>query len=509
MGIAFSEYVAITSGVGGSGGVRSRDLIGRIFTTNPLVAPGVVLEFTTAAAVGTYFGTTSEEYLRALFYFGWVSKLITAAQKISFGRWVNAAVAPTIYGGAPNSTLTALQAVTAGGFTLNAGGSPAVYTALDLSAAANLAAVATALQTKIRTNAGAQYATATVTYDATRGAFNLVLGVTGAATLTVTDGAQTPLALLKWTAATGAVIGAGAAIETVTSTLAASFAISDNFGSFLFMPVLSLSQVQEAMTWNAAQNVQFIYCQRVLAVDSVTWGTAALGFAGTALTEVSGVAGDYMEMAPMIIEAATPYETRRNVSQNYMFQVFPTMPVEVTDTTRSRALNDVRVNYNGLTQENGQNIVFYQRGVLGGGPTDPVDMNVFANESWLKDKAGTQLMSLLLALGKVSANSTGRSQIIAQLVAGVIGTTKKVGTALYNGVISVGKTLTVTQIQYVTSITGDADAWRQVQTLGYWLDVVIAPYTTNDGRTEYQATYTLVYAKDDTIRKVVGSHVLV
>jgi hypothetical protein len=37
--------------------------------------------------------------------------------------------------------------------------------------------------------------------------------------------------------------------------------------------------------------------------------------------------------------------------------------------------------------------------------TDPVDMNVYANEIWLKDAAGAAILSLLLSLGKVSANA--------------------------------------------------------------------------------------------------------
>jgi hypothetical protein len=34
-------------------------------------------------------------------------------------------------------------------------------------------------------------------------------------------------------------------------------------------------------------------------------------------------------------------------------------------------------------------------------------------------------------------------------------------------------------------------------------------YVTVDGRTEWKAVYTLIYSKDDTVRKVEGSHVLI
>ena len=68
MTIPFSKYVRITSGVGASVGVRQRDLIGRLFTASAIVSPNAVLEFTDAASVGDYFGTTSGEYLRAAWY---------------------------------------------------------------------------------------------------------------------------------------------------------------------------------------------------------------------------------------------------------------------------------------------------------------------------------------------------------------------------------------------------------------------------------------------------------
>jgi len=98
MAIAASKYVSITSAIGGTGGAAQRDLIGRLFTTNELVPTSDVLEFTTLTDVGEYFGTSSVEYLRAQFYFGWVSKQITSARKISFARWADVATAPQIFG---------------------------------------------------------------------------------------------------------------------------------------------------------------------------------------------------------------------------------------------------------------------------------------------------------------------------------------------------------------------------------------------------------------------------
>jgi len=51
-------------------------------------------------------------------------------------------------------------------------------------------------------------------------------------------------------------------------------------------------------------------------------------------------------------------------------------------------------------------------------------------------------------------------------------------------------------------------AWKQVQNLGYWLGVVIEPIVV-DLVTEYQINYTLIYSKDDVIRFVQGTDILI
>ena len=382
MAISFQKYVDITSGVGGGAGVRQRDLIARIFTTNVALTVGTMAEFETLADVGTLFGTSSTEYKMASFYFGWVSKSITAAKKISFARWDD-----------------------------------------------------------------------------------------------------TPV--------TG---------ETITEVLDASTEANNNFGSFCFIPDLSVDKVEEAATWANAQNVRYMFSSKVAAADAATWSAALIGLAGTAVTLEADEADEFHELVPMTILAATDY-SKRNSVQNYMFQQFPLTPT-VTTTTLSTTYDNLRVNYYGRTQTAGQNIDFYQRGVLMGGATAPVDMNTFANEMWLKDAAGAALMSLLLSMPQVSANDGGRAQLLVVLQ-------DVIDRALFNGVISIGKPLNTTQKLYIGNMTGDELAWHQVQSIGYWVDAVLESYVTTDGRTEWKCSYTLIYSKNDAIRSVDGVHVLI
>lgn len=499
MAISITKYVDIVSGVGGSGSVRQRDLIGRLFTTNLKVPADSLVEMTTPEAVAAYFGSTSEEYLRALFYFAWISKNITKAPKIQFARWADVAAAPRIFGSKVLTTLAQFKAITTGTLTMTAGANTINLTGLNFSAATSLADVASTLQTAIRAAGGAQFVTALVAYDALAGAFNFTGTVAAAAPVSVTTGGVNDVAVkLGWGPA--AVFSPGVGIQTITEALNLSAGGSTNFGSFLFIPTLTTDQDIEAATWNAARNVEFLFCLRANDSNMDALGAALLGIAGAALT-YAPTAEQYDEMVPMIVLAATDY-TRRNAVQNYMFQQFPLLTAKVSTNALSDHLDAFRINYIGVTQTAGQLIAFYQRGVMGGGSTDPTDINTYANEMWFKDAARANILSLLLSVGRVPANVEGRAQVMAVLQ-------DVIDRALFNGVVSVGKPLTTVQKLYITDISGDDLAWYQVQNAGYWLDATVQSYVTTDGRTEWKAVYTLLYSKDDAIRKVEGSDILI
>jgi uncharacterized protein DUF3383 len=498
--------VSINSAVGGEGVVRQRELILRVMTENPLVPTQSYIEFTTAAAVGQYFTTTSTEYAYALFYFGWVNKTANSPQKISFARWANAATAPEIFGDPTVVQSVALWTpITAGSFTLTIGSNSYTLSSLNFSGVSTLAGVATIVQAAINAESGggAVWTGATVTYDATRGCFDFVGGSAAPNVITVTagTGGSDIAAQLGWLSP-GTIISNGVAAETLTQTLTNTATYSNNFLSLAFIPTLNLTQVEQVAAWVNSQNFVFMYCLPVTAANASSWYTALASYAGVAMT-LSPIAGQYPEIIPAMIAAATDY-TKQNSVQNYMFQLnFAGITASVTDLLTAQTYDNERTNYYGNTQTAGQVLSFYQRGTLMGGTNAATDQNVYVNEAWLKDAAGTSLMSLLLALPVVSANVTGQAQITGTLQAGVI------APAIFNGIISVGKTLNTTEIQYITSITGSQKAWYQVQTIGYWLNTSIQSYVTVDNRTEYEIIYTLIYADDQAIRKVVGSHILI
>lgn len=503
MAIDLSRYVQITSGVGAASSAAVRELIPRLNTTNPLLPTGGIATFGSAKEVGDYFGTTSQEYLRAVFAFGWISKSITNVPSISFARWVDAAAGSRIYGQPRAFSLGNFTSISSGAMTLTLGGVTLPITGVNLSGAASLAAVAALIQAAIRaqTGGGVAWTAATVTYDPVRGSFNFVSGTTGPDTIQVAAGAGTDVAgPLGWL--TGAILSNGAAVQTISEFLTASTNISNNFGSFAFMPSLTLNQVIEAATWNNSQenNVQFMYSVPVTPANAAGWSAALIGIGGTTLTlALPSLPNEYPEMDPMLIMGATDY-TQPNAVQNYMFQVFNQTPTVTTDLD-ANLYDNLRINYYGQTQTAGNLIQFYQRGFMMGLPVDPVDQNTYANEEWLKAQLSADLMSLLLAVPTVGANRLGQSQVLAILQSGV-------NRALDNGVISVGRPLTDVQRLYITNATNDNKAWRQVENIGYWLGVRIESYVAN-GVTQWKATYTLIYTKADAIRKIEGTDILI
>jgi hypothetical protein len=496
MAISFKKYVNITSGVGGGAAVARRDLIGRLFTTNELVPPQTIIEMTELSDVGTYFGTTSEEYKRASFYFGFISKNITRPKKISYTRWVDVATEPKIFGNTDTKAVGSFSSLTDGSFDLTIGGVTHTITT-NLTTAVTLANVATLITAQIAAESEPQFSSGVMTFDTVRNSFKFVGGVAEAATISaeVSGSGTDILTLLGFN---NGIFSNGSLVETLTDNLTSTTEISNNFGSFLFLPTLTLTQVTEVGNWNKAQNVMFQYYVAINEVDATTYYTALKDIAGIGLTVAQ--ANEYHEMMPMVVLAATNY-TKINSTQNYMFQMFSATPT-VTTTPASNTLDAVRANYYGSTQQAGQNIEFYQRGVLMGLSTDPVSMNTYANEQWFKDSAGASIMSLLLSLAKVSANIKGRSQIISTVQS-------VINEALFNGTISIGKDLNNTQKIFISEITGDDDAWMQVQNIGYWLDATIESYVAPSSLTEYKAVYTLIYSKDDAIRSVDGTHILI
>lgn len=509
MPINISYYVNIVSGVAGGLNIGTRQLIPMLFDDNPLIPSGSFVNFPNnqdgALNVKEYFGDDSEEYLRALFAFGWVSKLTTVVPSISFGRYNAVACAPQIYGD-PDATVVAVAtwgAISAGAFTLTMGSFTHSFTAMDFTGVASLAAVAAIIQAEIRTYSagGALFTSATVVYNATRGSFVLTGGATGDAAIAIVagSGGNDIAADLGWLSVE-TILAPGAAAESPADALQAMDVLNNNFGSFLFMDALSDDDLLELATVNKALNNAYMFSVPATAATATDIQAALEEIGGCTTTLVDDPNTQYDEMMPMMILGATDYN-RSNATQNYMFQQFPGVDAKVTGITLAQSYDALGVNYYANTQESGQVVNLYQRGFMNGGAQDPAYQNTYANEIWLKAAFTASLMTLLLNVTKISANRAGRAQVLNNMQS-------VINLARANGTISASRPLTPAQIALVTQFTSDPLAYRQVQNLGYWLDAQISSAVV-DGRTRYSIDYILVYAQDNVVSKINGSDILI
>lgn len=502
MAISQSKYVQITSGVGGAAAAAERESIARLFSSNSKIPAGVALEFTSAANVQLFFGSESPEYAFSVRYFGYVNKYQSTPDKISFYRYAPDGTAPFMYASVAAAPITSFQAVTDGGMILSMGGVSYTLSGIDLSSVTDYASVAAALQTAVRANTagGALWTQATVAYNAQDTAFVLTGGEVGESAIVAAQAPATGTdlsALVKWDIASAPLLSQGCAAKTITQIVSDSDSVSNNYYSFAFLETLTNDQIAEVAQWNHGQNNKYFYHQRVTPENYAAVRPLVQDYDGTSLEYDAFADDSYLSALPMANTAATDFN-RVNGTVGYMYTQLAGMPVSVSTDTLAQTLDAAYINYYGATQQAGQPLSFYQNGVLQGSVTD---QSVYANEIWLKDAMATQFLNYQIAAIKWAANKQGVS-------AGTAMAQDVMERAKNNGTFSPGKELTAVQKAYITQLTADEDAWREVYANGCYFTAKITQEIQN-GQTVYVFKYTLVYSKGDLIRKVEGSHTLI
>lgn len=494
MAISIKQYIAITSGVGGSNNVRQRDLILRIFSPNHSISPDVVLEFSNSDDVKDYFGVNSEEYKRAVKYFSYISPNIVSPKLISFARDQYEVMPTQVIGESGIYDIAKIRALN-DSITIVYNDIEYTHDSIDLSNATSLSNAASIISQKIE-KILPELSGCEITFNVLEARFEFKMSQITGAIVSFKHGVICDALGLT----NGISIKGVERSLSMVESISQAEEISDNYGSFVTIRKLELSEVIEVAEDNAAKNVKFIYSVGCSLNDATIYSSALMNIAGVSVNIINDKYPDFDEQMPCTLFAATNYNAV-NGTINYMFKEF-SATAKVTDTATAEKLDALRINYYGQTQTAGQKVDFYQRGKLMGKSTSPTDANVYANEIWLKDKVLSALMTLQMSLGKISANRTGKN-LIEGSIQGVV------GLAINNGIICSNKKLNNTQKAYIAQITNEVDAWHKVSTIGYWLGVWIEEETKQDGSIEKKCVYLLVYSKDDIIRKVEGTHSLI
>ena len=497
MSIPQGKYVAITSGVAQTQSVGRKALIPRVLTTNPLFAANTVYEFTSSADVADFAGALSAEAKFAGEYFGWISKTASQAKKISFMRYSFDALAPYLYSTKKLTPLATFKEITNGSMTVSLGGTVFNVSNVNLSAVTSYADVANTIQTAIRANTsgGALWTGATVTYNAVNVSFQLTGGETGENTINYAEASTSGSDLsdlLGWNIANAPVLSDGQDEQTVTDILNKAIDISTNFLTFGFLNASDCYDNLDAIgAWVSEQNFNYRLC----------FDLAASKYEGlTAHYNINyGIADINSAWIMSAILPATTEYNKPNAVKNYMFQQFPQQAVSVgiNDGNLYQTLDNLLVNYNGQTQKSGATIAFYQNGYN----SDGTDTAIFDNEAWLKDAISTDILNAFLGLDFISADSDGEA-----ILTGIL--ENNCDEAVRNHVFGKPKVLTSAQKAYIIQVTGDDQAYLDVQNNAYHFDVDIK--TEQQGNTTiYIGEYTLIYLKNDVIRKVEGRNILI
>lgn len=502
MSIPIKKYVAITTAIANTNGAAKKELILRCFTTNPLFATGTVYEFTQSSDVSAFAGSLSAEAKLASEYFSWISKTANQAQKISFMRYSDSALAPYMYSTRNLATLSDFKAITEGQLIVNLGGTSYTIGSILFSDATSYTDIASKLQERIRANTdgGALWTDATLEFDPVTSAFKLTGGETGVSEINYAEG--NVASLLGFDVANAPVLSNGIAAQTVTDVLNQTIDISTNFLTFGFLDSsFAYSNLDAIGVWTTGQNNQYRFCFDLGSTNYAEGIATASKYNGmTAHYNINyGISGTNPAWLMSAILPATTNYDKINGVKNYMFQEFPQQAIAVgnNDGALYQTLDNLLINYNGQTQKSGKTIAFYQNGFN----TNGVDSAIFDNEAWLKDSIATDVLNSFLGLDFISADNYGIA-----IITGIL--EDNADKALRNHVFANGKVLTTAQKAYITQLTGNENAWLDVQNNGYKFEVELTTETQGQS-TIHVAEYVLIYLKNDVIRKVEGKNILI
>jgi len=293
------------------------------------------------------FVSSTEEYKAAAIHFGQSPR----PTSVKIGRQFLVAQSGSLRGGVASATIGDYTGVTNGGFDITINGTNHPITAVDLSGAANMAAVAADLQAKL----AAALASTTCTWDATLQKFIITSPTTGTASIVLPavapTGGGSPVdisTLLALTVNAGAKSVNGIAIETMTAAWDASEIFDADFYFIDVTAAMSTQDKKDTMAWANSHVVQFFYTTN----DPnalVTNDTGNLGYYAKNLT-YRRVLGIYSGASPYADESASARAAvvdfdQPNSTITLMYKQLPGVAVDDLTSGQVSALQGYNLNY--------------------------------------------------------------------------------------------------------------------------------------------------------------------
>lgn len=378
-------------------------------------------------AVAADFGTNAPEYKAAALYFGQSPQ----PETLYIGKWARTATNGRLNGGilsAAEQALANFTAVTNGGFNISVDGVVQNITALNFSAAANLNAVATLLDTAITG--------ATVVWDAVYGRFVIKSASTGATSVILfatAPGAGADIrALLKIGSTNGGTSVAGIALETFAAAVAIMANQSNDWYGLMFAAGTNPTNDDIIAT---ATSIEAAAVSRIFGVTSQD--TAALSSGSTTDLPYLLKAGNYKRtftqyssdnkhaVASIFGRAFTVNFDGSKTTLTLKFKQEPTVVAENLTASQASALRAKNCNAF-VAYNNNTNII--QEGVMCNG----YFFDEVHGTDWLQNDVQTAIYNLLYTSStKIPQTDEGVNQITTVI-------SSRLSQAVVNGLVAPG-----------------------------------------------------------------------
>lgn len=359
--------------------------------------------------VASDFASTTEEYKAATIFFS----QSPAPTQLAIARRFDVAVGGQLLGSVNVSQLmTDYTAIVNGGFDIKIDGVNKQVTALNLSGAANLNAVATLIQTKLVALA----AGSTCIWNGKR--FIITSGTTGTTSTvvfaTAPTGAGAPVDVSGLFGLRIQDLGyytAGAAIETVTDSLNAVQQLNQSWYGFTFTAETTEAQLKEGMAWAEARVKIFGYTTSASNVQDSAQTNDIATFAKSNLYRRSFGIWDDNDAYAVVSAMARAFVVNFNEQNSTLTLKFKTLPgntpVSITESQRL-ALTGKNINYYSYFGDS----AMLAEGVMGSG--------TFFDEvhglDWLQNAIETNVFGYLYTrTTKVVQTDKGVASIVQQV----------------------------------------------------------------------------------------------
>lgn len=450
MAIPARQIVDVTPRVINAG-VPDLAMSGLLLTKNALcIYPD--MSFSSATAVGAYFGYDSDEYKAALKYFMGYDNAFKRPDTLKFARRIDVDVAGELIGGSA-AKLSDLKAITAGSFSIDVDGTTVNVTGLDLSSVTTQSDVATALQAKITGT--------TVTYNSNLNAFIVVSATTGEnSSVSVATG--TSADALGLSSATGAVAQAGMVAMSEDANMTAIARADGNWVSFTTLYSADDDEIIALAEWTNNQKVEYAYFPYTDSQGNTVPSNQNnlpnvlknADYEGTVL--LFGIVDH--AVAAMSIWASVDWN-RYNGLPTMAFRSQNGLAASVTDETIAENLLSMNVNYYGRYASRVEDFTFFYNGKLVGGDFGFID--AYIGNIWLRNALQNAILNGLQQVARTPYTDAGYNQIRAWCL-------DPINRGLNNGVIQAGLNLSEAQKAQLYNEIGQ-DVSEQIYTDGYFL----------------------------------------